>query len=57
MLIMVLLYLFVELRARCARHEFDRRGSRLGAYDVVDDARSVAAVLGAVRSVDVLFDG
>ena len=53
---MILLCLFVELGARCARHEFDRRGSRLGAHDVADGACGVAAVLGAVRGVDLVVD-
>jgi hypothetical protein len=36
------------------RHELERRGSRLGADDGVDDAGGVAAVLGAVGGVDLV---
>src|SRR5215213_3476310 len=41
---------------RCARYEPERRRARLGVGDAVDDAR-VAAVLGAVRGVDLVVDG
>src|SRR6266567_8236727 len=44
------------LRACCARHQQDRRGSCLWADDVADDAGSVAAVLGAVCGVDLVVD-
>src|SRR5712692_128339 len=45
-----------ELRADGARHEFDRRGSRLRSQHAIEDVSSVSAVFGPVGSVDFVVD-
>src|SRR5689334_11003792 len=44
------------LGACCARHEFERRRSRLSAHHGADVGCGVAAVLGAVRGIDLVAD-
>src|SRR5579872_5695291 len=39
-----------------ARYELDRRGSRVGTRDVIEDACGVAVVLRTVRRVDLVVD-
>src|SRR5580658_10791152 len=46
----------VELRACYARRQFDRRRSRFWAHHHVDVGCSLAAVLGAVRGVDLVVE-
>src|SRR5256885_8298362 len=43
-------------RPYLARHEFDRRGSRLRRQHAVEDISSVAPVFGPIRSVDGVVD-
>jgi len=43
-------------RSGRARHEPDRRRSRLRAHDSANDVCCVAAVLGAVRDVDLVLE-
>src|SRR2546426_10050074 len=40
-----------------ARHQFDRRRSRLRSQHTVEDAAGVAPVFGPVRSVDFIVNG
>ena len=40
-----------------AWHELERRGSRLGARDGVDDVGGVAAVLRSIGNIEIVVDG
>ncbi len=46
----------IELGACRARHEFEGRGSCLGAHDASDDACGIAAVLGPVLFIDLVIE-
>src|SRR5260370_3997983 len=46
----------IELGSRCARHELERRGSRLRGQHAVEDVSGVPAVLGPVGGIDLIVD-
>src|SRR5260370_35982178 len=44
----------IELGSRCARHELERRGSRLRGQHAVEDVSGVPAVLGPGGGIDLI---